>query len=98
MRIYYIGCIEGEGDNWGIWFPDFMGCVSAADTFEEVVAMGEEVLNFHVNGMLRDDDPIPGPRHLEAILEDPEMREWAEGCHFVSIPLHDVGASVIAAE
>ena len=64
----YIALIDrAAGGSHGIVFPDFPGCVSAGDSFEEAVRAGAEALAFHVEGMRDDGEPIPAPRSLEAI-------------------------------
>ncbi|WP_420607920.1 type II toxin-antitoxin system HicB family antitoxin [Novosphingopyxis sp.] len=82
-RVYYGAISKGEG-SYGIVFPDFWGCVSAGDSYDEVIAMGHEALQFHIEGMLDDEDPIPVPSQVTldsvaAELADPdEMKEAGE--------------------
>lgn len=96
MTTYYVGCVEVERpDNYGIWFPDILGCISAADSFPEIMAMGEEALNGHVGVMRRDGDPIPKPRSVEEIKADPQFSDWVKGMFFVQIPLYDVQAVAV---
>ena len=96
MATYYVGCVDSEGSNYGIWFPDFLGCVSAGGSFEEVMAQGEEALNFHVEGMREDGETIPPPRSAEAILADARFKDWIETARLVLVPLHEPMA--VAAE
>jgi predicted RNase H-like HicB family nuclease len=84
----YIALIHrGESGSWGISFPDFPGCVSAADSFEDVMAQGAAALRFHVEGMLEDGDAIPVARSLEALQTDPEFAEDFEGATVALLPL-----------
>jgi len=84
----YIALIHrGESGSWGISFPDFPGCVSAADSFEDVMAQGAAALRFHVEGMLEDGDAIPEARSLEALQTDPEFAEDFEGATVALLPL-----------
>lgn len=74
-RVYYGAICEGRG-TYGIIFPDFLGCISAGDTFEEVVAMGHEALQLHIDGMVDDGDDIPEPtavtlEQVRADFDDP---------------------------
>jgi len=72
----YIALIHrGETGSWGVSFPDFPGCISAADTFEEIVDAAARALRFHVEGMIEDGDAIPAPRSLEDLRADPEFAE-----------------------
>ena len=64
----YIALIDRAADgSYGICFPDFPGCVSAGDTFEETIRAGAEALAFHVEGMRDDGEPIPAARPLDDI-------------------------------
>lgn len=71
----YDGAICGTAGSYGILFPDFMGCISAGDTLEKVTAMGHEALEFHIEGMIEDDELIPEPRRytlaeVAALIDD----------------------------
>lgn len=69
----YIALLEHEdGRSFGVWFPDFPGCVSSADTAEEAMRSAQEALTGHVRLMIEDGDEIPAPRSLEDVLKDPE--------------------------
>lgn len=61
MRRSYLGAVMGEDGSYGIVFRDFPGCISAGDTLEEVLAMGAEALQGHVEAMLDAGDFIPDP-------------------------------------
>ncbi len=75
----YVALVHKEPDSsFGVEFPDFPGCVTAADTFEELYKNAQEVLSFHVRGMLDDGETIPEPRPLDAIMHDPEFREHVQ--------------------
>lgn len=64
QRVYLAGVCGREG-NYGIVFPDFLGCVSAGETMIDVVAMGKEALQFHIDAMVEDGDPIPDPTPVD---------------------------------
>jgi predicted RNase H-like HicB family nuclease len=63
QRVYYGTVCEGGG-TFGIVFLDFLGCISAGDTFEEVIAMGHEALQGHIEAMIAGGDPIPEPSEV----------------------------------
>ncbi len=68
----YIALIRKDPDSdFGVDFPDFPGCVTAGSTLDEARAMAEEALRFHVDGMLEDEESLPEPQSLEAIMADP---------------------------
>ncbi len=68
----YIGLVrKNEGTGYGVDFPDFPGCVTAADTLDEATRLAAEVLGFHIRSMAKDGDAIPGPSPMEAIADLP---------------------------
>jgi len=74
---YYIALLHKEkGTSYGIMFPDFPGCISSGDSFEEALDNGREALAFHVEGMRLDGETIPRPRSLDKIKEDNE--DWID--------------------
>jgi len=54
---------DRESD-YGVSFPDVPGCVSAGSTPEEAHELAEEALQFHVDGMLEDGEPVSEPTTL----------------------------------
>ncbi|MES2678189.1 MAG: type II toxin-antitoxin system HicB family antitoxin [Pseudomonadota bacterium] len=49
----YTAIIKKEkNSDYGIIFPDFLGCVSVGKTLEEAKNMAEEALQFHIDEML----------------------------------------------
>jgi predicted RNase H-like HicB family nuclease len=66
----YIALIHKDADSaFGASFPDLPGCISAADTLEELRPMIEEALGFHIEGMIEDGDTVPEPSTLDEILK-----------------------------
>ena len=54
--------IVEEGENsFGAYVPDLPGCVAAADTKEEVLELIQEAIEFHIEGLREDGQPIPEP-------------------------------------
>lgn len=82
--ITYMGAVHGRPGNYGILFPDFLGCVSSGDTVEAALKSGQEALQFHIEGMEEDGDPIlePGKHDLQRVAatftvpEDPDPDDW----------------------
>jgi predicted RNase H-like HicB family nuclease len=92
MKKTYLGAISGNEANYGIVFLDFPGCVSAGDTLDEVLAMGREALQGHVELMVEHGDPVPEPtvHSLDDVvrwLDDPEEpidEPWV-GLHAIEV-------------
>jgi predicted RNase H-like HicB family nuclease len=90
----YIALLRKDRDSdFGVDFPDFPGCITAGSTLEETREMAAEALEFHIEGMLEEHLPIPGPSSLEAVMADPEN---AEAIPFpVAVPDRLTGVSTI---
>ena len=72
----YIALIHKDPDScYGVSFPDFPGCITAGDTLEEARKNADEVLPFHIEGMLEDGETLPAPSTLEQIRADPEYQD-----------------------
>ncbi len=66
----YIALIHKDPSSaFGASFPDLPGCISAADTLEELRPMIEEALGFHIEGMIEDGEAVPEPSTLDEILK-----------------------------
>jgi|TARA_R110002020_G_scaffold26323_5_gene85024 predicted RNase H-like HicB family nuclease len=57
----YAIVIEKSENNYGAWAPDLPGCVAVGDSVEEVERLMREAIEFHLEGMREDGDPIPPP-------------------------------------
>jgi len=76
MAATYAALVRKEPDSsFGVELPDFPGCISAGDTAAEALQHAQEALSLHVRGMVDDGESIPEPRSLDAIMNDPELRE-----------------------
>jgi predicted RNase H-like HicB family nuclease len=51
---------EGES-SFGAHVPDLPGCVAVANTKEEVLDLIQEAIEFHLEGLREDGQPIPRP-------------------------------------
>jgi predicted RNase H-like HicB family nuclease len=65
MRHYVILIEKGE-ENFGAFAPSLPGCVSAGKTRQEAIDNMYEAIQFHLDGMIKDGDPIP-EEDLEAV-------------------------------
>lgn len=63
-----------EADGWVLhrtrgtdaWSPDLPGCVAVADEQDECLALMREALEFHLEGLRADGDPLPRPSTVAA--------------------------------
>ena len=65
---YAIVIEKGEG-NYGAYVPDLPGCVATGDTIEEVEREIQEAIEFHLQGMREDGDPVPQPSSTVAYVD-----------------------------
>ncbi len=57
----YAIVIEDAGKNFSAYVPDLPGCVAAADTIEETERLIRDAIQFHIEGLRKDELPIPMP-------------------------------------
>ncbi len=90
----YIGIIHKEADSdFGVSFPDFPGCVTAASTMDEAGRMAEEALRGQVEVMREYGDPLPGQ---PMTLEQAQAHEFAAGAAaFIVVRIPDQEARTV---
>ena len=57
----YAVVFEKGPTSYGAYVPDLPGCVAVGDTLDEVERLIQEAIEFHIEGMREDGDPIPNP-------------------------------------
>ena len=57
----YAVVVEKGETSFGAYVPDLPGCVAAAETKDEVLKLIHEAIEFHVEGLREDGEPIPEP-------------------------------------
>jgi predicted RNase H-like HicB family nuclease len=57
----YVVILERAGRNWSAYVPDLPGCVAAAKTREETSRLIREAIEFHIEGLRLDGEPVPEP-------------------------------------
>lgn len=65
----YTVIVEKAPNNYCAFSPDVLGCISVADTYEEMLEMIREALEFHFECMELDGDTIPTPTAKVETLE-----------------------------
>jgi predicted RNase H-like HicB family nuclease len=61
MRTYAVVIEKIPDSNYCAYVPDLPGCVSTGDSRDEIERNIQEVIEFHLEGMLEDGEPIPEP-------------------------------------
>ena len=62
VNLKYAVVFEQTPNNFEAYAPDVPGCVSTGTTWDEMRANIREALSFHINGLVRNGQPIPEPR------------------------------------
>ena len=83
----YIALVHKEKDSaYGVSFPDFPGCISAGDTLEEAASNAKEALQFHIDGLLEDNEMIPESTQLDQVMAVSKSRSAAVLMFEVEVP------------
>lgn len=66
---------KDENSAFGVSFPDFPGCTTAADTLDEARELAAEALAFHIEDMLEDGEGMPAPASLDVIMASDNFKD-----------------------
>jgi predicted RNase H-like HicB family nuclease/Arc/MetJ family transcription regulator len=78
--------IHEENGVFGASFPDFLGCITVADSLDAIVPKAAEVLAFHIEGMIEDGLPLPPVRTLAQLRKDRAFRTDSAGALIALVP------------
>lgn len=67
MIMRYTIILERGPTNYSAYAPDFPGCVAAAGTEPETMALMKEALEMHIEDMRGRGEPIPEPSAVREI-------------------------------
>jgi predicted RNase H-like HicB family nuclease len=67
--VKYAAVFERTDTGWSAYVPDLPGVAVAADTLEEVQRLTVEAIEFHIEGLREDGDPVPQSTTRVAELE-----------------------------
>ena len=57
----YAIVIEKGDTGYGAYVPDLPGCIAVGETEDEVKKLIREAIEFHIEGMRLNGDPVPEP-------------------------------------
>jgi predicted RNase H-like HicB family nuclease len=90
-----VALVYRQNDAFGLSFPDLPGCVSAANSLDDLLQDGKEALDLHVEGMLADGEVLPQFRSLDSLKKDETLAEdFAEAELVTLLPVDMPGRSV----
>ena len=62
MKQNYVVVFEQTPNNYAAYAPDLPGCISTHKTWDGIQAMIKEAIEFHIEGIQLDDEPVPPPQ------------------------------------
>ena len=65
----YLVVVEKGPTSYGAHVPDLPGCIAAGGTKEEVLALIREAIEFHLESLKQDGQPIPAPTSTSELVE-----------------------------
>ena len=65
----YLISLEPTGTGYSAYSPDLDGCVAAGDDRDETIALMQEAIEFHLEGLAAEGLPIPTPKSEAAVVE-----------------------------
>ena len=64
----YVVMLEEGPQSWGAYVPDLPGCVALGETRGEALDLIREAIEFHLDGMKEDGNPIPEPHSYTEVV------------------------------
>ncbi|MBN1347275.1 MAG: type II toxin-antitoxin system HicB family antitoxin [Phycisphaerae bacterium] len=76
---YPIVIHKDRDSDYGVTLPDLPGCFSAGSTLDEAIAMAQEAIELHLEGLIAEGQAVPDPRPIETHKKNPELKGgvWA---------------------
>ena len=68
MTSYAVVIERAEDGGYGVWAPVLPGVVALADTQDEALAEMRKAIEFHLDGLREDGQPIPQPSTVAATV------------------------------
>lgn len=65
----YLIILEPTATGYSVYSPDLDGCVAAGDDRDETIALMQEAIAFHLEGLAAEGLPIPPPQSEAAVVE-----------------------------
>ena len=65
----YLVVVEKGPTSYGAHVPDLPGCIAAGGTKKEVLTLIREAIEFHLEGLKQDGQPIPAPASTSELVE-----------------------------
>ena len=73
---YPIVIHKDKDSDYGVTVPDLPGCFSAGSSIDEAIAMAQEAIELHLEGLIEDGEIVPEPGAIE---DYQNMRKYRGG-------------------
>ena len=67
--MHYLVVVEEGPKSFGAYVPDLPGCIAAGKSREEVLTLIREAIEFHIEGLKENGEPIPQPSSSSEIVD-----------------------------
>jgi predicted RNase H-like HicB family nuclease len=64
----YLVVIEQGDQGFGAYVPDLPGCIAAGESQDEVLALIQEAIEFHIEGLQEQGAPVPTPASTAQVV------------------------------
>ena len=91
MKLKYAVVFEQTPNNYSAYVPDLPGCVSTAESWDDICGTIREAIIFHVEAMLELGEPFPEPKLSLEEAEAHHNDALAEYDEDISSAFDDVG-------
>ena len=65
----YLVVIEKGASSYGACMPDLPGCIAVGESRDEVPRLIYEAIEFHIEGLLEDGQPVPPPASQAELVD-----------------------------
>ncbi len=65
----YLVVVEQGATSFGAYVPDLPGCAAAGETREEVLDLIREAIEFHIEGLRQEGQPVPPPSSTSEVVD-----------------------------
>ena len=86
LRHYPIVIHKAPDSTYCLTVPDLPGCFTTGDTIEEALKQAREVIEFHIECLLLDGDPISEPKSIAYHQDNPDYADGQWEAVAVIIP------------
>lgn len=65
----YMVILEQGPSSFGAYVPDLPGCIAAGESEQETLQLIQEAIEFHLEGLKEEGQPIPAPHSSSRFVE-----------------------------